>query len=81
MKDDNEKKQGGLSDIDPKMLARIQSLRLMDDDFMTVVFSSDKKLTELLNLIDRGSEKRILQHIEQSKQSSPFAVNRGYKSI
>lgn len=70
-----------MSDIDPKMLARIQSLRLMDDDFMTVVFSSDKKLTELLNLIDRGSEKRILQHIEQSKQSSPFAVNRGYKSI
>ena len=48
MKDDNEKKQGGSSDIDPKMLARIQSLRLMDDDFMTVVFSSDKKLTELL---------------------------------
>ena len=37
-----------MSDIDPKMLARIQSLRLMDDDFMTVVFSSDKKLTELL---------------------------------
>lgn len=69
-----------MSDIDPKMLARIQSLRLMDDDFMTVVFSSDKKLTELLNLIDRGSEKRILQHIKQSEQSSPFAVNRGYKS-
>ena len=56
MKDDNEKKQGGLSDIDPKMLARIQSLRLMDDDFMTVVFSSDKKLTELLLkiLLSRG---------------------------
>ena len=45
MKADNEKKQGGSSDIDPKMLARIQSLRLMDDDFMTIVFSGDNKLT------------------------------------
>lgn len=34
--------------IDPKMLARIQALRLMDDDFMTVVFDGDIPLTELL---------------------------------
>lgn len=32
-----------LDSIDPKMLARIQALRLMDDDFMTVVFSGDNK--------------------------------------
>ena len=36
------------STIDPKMLARIQALRLIDDDFMTVVFSGDNKATEFL---------------------------------
>ena len=30
--------------IAPKMLQRIQSLRLMDDDFMTVVFGGTMKL-------------------------------------
>ena len=34
--------------IDPKMMARIQELRLIDDDFMTVVFSGDNKATEFL---------------------------------
>ncbi|WP_141607107.1 hypothetical protein [Treponema saccharophilum] len=44
-----------LSKIDPKMMERIQSLRLMDDDFMTIVFSGDNKLTEFLLriLLDR----------------------------
>ncbi len=37
-----------INTIDPKMLARIQALRLMDDDFMTVVFSGDNKATEFL---------------------------------
>ena len=37
-----------LDKIDPKMLARIQELRLIDDDFMTVVFSGDNKATEFL---------------------------------
>ena len=38
------------------MLARIQKMRLMDDDFMTVVFSGNNKLTELLLsiLLDRN---------------------------
>jgi hypothetical protein len=45
-----------LSKIDPKMMERIQSLRLMDDDFMTIVFSGDNKLTEFLLriLLDRS---------------------------
>ena len=43
-KDDNT----SVFEIDPKMLARIQALRLMDDDFMTAVFSGDNKLTEFL---------------------------------
>ena len=37
-----------LDKIDPKMMARIQALRLIDDDFMTVVFSGDNKATEFL---------------------------------
>ena len=43
-----EEKKGVLDSIDPKMLARIQALRLMDDDFMTIVFAGDNKLTEML---------------------------------
>ena len=34
--------------IDPAMLARIQAMRLMDDDFMTVVFDGDNATTEFL---------------------------------
>ena len=34
--------------IDPAMLARIQAMRLMDDDFMTVVFDGDNEATEFL---------------------------------
>ena len=45
--------------IDPAILARINSLRLIDDDLMTVVFSGDKKATELLIkiLLDRNDLK------------------------
>lgn len=42
--------------IDPAMLRRIQALRLMDDDFMTVVFSGDNKLTEFLLRILLGRD-------------------------
>ena len=34
--------------IDPVILTRIQSFRLMDDDFMTVVFDGDNEATEFL---------------------------------
>ena len=34
--------------IDPRMLERIRAFRLMDDDFMTIVFSSDPKAAEFL---------------------------------
>lgn len=37
-----------LESIDPAMLARIQAMRLMDDDFMTVVFDGDNETTEFL---------------------------------
>ena len=37
-----------LDTIDPAMLARIQAMRLMDDDFMTVIFDGDNATTEFL---------------------------------
>jgi hypothetical protein len=37
-----------LDTIDPAMLARIQAMRLMDDDFMTVVFDGDNEATEFI---------------------------------
>ena len=42
--------------INPAILAKVNSLRLMDDDLMTVVFSGDKKATEFLIkiLLDRN---------------------------
>ena len=48
-------KNSFIEKIDPKMFARIQALRLMDDDFMTVVFDGDTELTEFLLkiLLDR----------------------------
>ena len=50
-----EKTPSTVKHIDQKMISRIQSLRLMDDDFMTIVFSGDNKLTEFLLriLLDR----------------------------
>lgn len=36
------------ANIDPAIMERIQKLRLIDDDLMTVVFNGDKKATELL---------------------------------
>jgi len=42
--------------INPAILAKVKSLRLMDDDLMTVVFSGDKKASEFLIkiLLDRN---------------------------
>ena len=48
MESQEEQKNNGLDSIDPKMMARIQALRLMDDDFMSVVFDGDIELTEFM---------------------------------
>ena len=47
-KANEQQKKIGLDSIDPKMMARIQALRLMDDDFMSVVFDGDTQLTQFL---------------------------------
>ena len=54
--------------IDPKMLARIQALRLMDDDFMTVVFDGDIPLTELLLRILLSRDDLRVQSVMTQKE-------------
>ena len=59
--------------IDPKMMERIQGLRLMDDDFMTIVFSGDNKLTEFLLriLLDR-TDLTVKQSLTQKEKHNIF---------
>ncbi len=62
-----------LKSIDPKMLARIQALRLMDDDFMTVVFDGDNEATEFLLriLLDRN-DLRVKSVMTQKEKRNLF---------
>ena len=55
------------------MMARIQKMRLMDDDFMTVVFSGDNRLTELLLsiLLDRN-DLRVRSCMTQREKRNLF---------
>ena len=62
-----------LSGIDPKMLARIQALRLMDDDFMTVVFAGDNALTEfLLRILLSRDDLRVKKSMTQKEMHNLF---------
>lgn len=59
--------------IDPAMLRRIQALRLMDDDFMTVVFSGDNKLTEfLLKILLGRSDLHVKKSMTQKEKRNIF---------
>ena len=68
-----KKKTSNIKPIDPKMMERIQSLRLMDDDFMTIVFSGDNKLTEFLLriLLDR-TDLTVKQSLTQKEKHNIF---------
>ena len=43
-----KEKTSVFDNIDPKVLEKVRSLRLIDDELMTVVFSGNIKTTELL---------------------------------
>lgn len=59
--------------IDPKMLARIQALRLMDDDFMSVVFEEDIKLTEfLLRILLRRNDLHVDSVMTQKEKRNIY---------
>lgn len=54
--------------IEPKMMARIQALRLIDDDFMTVVFDGNIPLTELLLRILLSRDDLCVQSVMTQKE-------------
>ena len=59
--------------IDPKILERIQAFRLMDDDFMSVVFDGDNEATEFLLriLLDRN-DLRVKSVMTQKEKRNLF---------
>ena len=62
-----------LDTIDPAMLARIQALRLMDDDFMTVVFDGDNEATEfLLRILLNRDDLRVKKVTTQKEKRNLF---------
>ena len=59
--------------IDPAMLARIQAMRLMDDDFMTVVFDGDNEITEfLLRILLNRDDLRVKKVTTQEEKRNLF---------
>ena len=61
------------STIDPKMLARIQAFRLMDDDFMTVVFDGDNEETEfILRILLERNDLRVKSVMTQREKRNLY---------
>jgi len=55
------------------MLARIQAMRLMDDDFMTVVFDGDNEMTEfLLRILLNRDDLRVKKVTTQKEKRNLF---------
>ena len=59
--------------IDPEVLKRIQSLRLIDDEMMTVVFNGDKKATEfLLKILLNREDLKVKKSMTQVQKQNLF---------
>ena len=59
--------------IDPATLERIKKLRLIDDELMTVVFSGDKKATELLiRILLNRNDLRVTKSMTQEQKHNLF---------
>ena len=59
--------------IDPAILERIKHLRLIDDDLMTVVFSGNKKATELLiKILLNRNDLRVTKSMTQVQKHNLF---------
>lgn len=62
-----------LENINPQILQKIQSLRLMDDDFMTVVFAEDSRATEfLLRIILHRDDLKVIRSMTQKEKRNLF---------
>ena len=61
------------NNIDPTMLERIKQLRLIDDELMTVVFSGDKKATELLiRILLNRNDLKVTKSMTQEQKHNLF---------
>ena len=59
--------------IDPKVLAKVKSLRLIDDELMTVVFSGDNKATEfLLKILLNRDDLKVTNSMTQIEKHNLF---------
>ncbi|MCR4579422.1 MAG: PD-(D/E)XK nuclease family transposase [Treponema sp.] len=59
--------------IDPAIMERIQKLRLIDDDLMTVVFNGDKKATELLiKILLNRNDLKVTKSMTQVQKHNLF---------
>ena len=67
------KKSTVFDNIDPKVLKKIQSLRLIDDEMMTVVFSGDTKTTEfLLKILLNRDDLKVKKSMTQLEKHNLF---------
>lgn len=68
--------------IDPDILSRIQSLRLIDDDLMTVVFSGDKKATEfLIRILLNRNDLTVTKSMTQIQKHNLFGDERAAETL
>ena len=59
--------------IDPAVMKKVQSLRLIDDELMTVVFSGDKEATEfLLKILLNRDDLRVKKSMTQLQKQNLF---------
>ncbi len=59
--------------INPAVLARIKTLRLIDDELMTVVFSGDKEATELLiRILLNRNDLKVTKSMTQEQKHNLF---------
>ena len=73
METKNVQQKQSLDTIDPKMMARIQALRLMDDDFMSVVFDGDIQLTEFtLRILLSRDDIKVKSVMSQKEKRNLF---------
>ena len=66
-------KQTVFDNIDPVLFERIQKLRLIDDDLMTVVFSGNKKATEfLIKILLNRNDLKVTKSMTQVQKNNLF---------
>ena len=59
--------------INPVVLEKVQGLRLIDDELMTLVFSGDKKATELLiRILLNRNDLKVKKSMTQVQKNNLF---------